>query len=113
MAKVVLVEIGDMRVQAVTIEVDVCLRIARVKPGILDRAGYAVLTRRSLTLARQMNPFVSVVRDGANQLIERDRLFCVGELLGKPILRGNRSGAAAFSAVVLVIVHQNHAVGSV
>src|SRR5438876_902407 len=86
MAVIVLIAIAEMWIQAVAVEIYIFLGIARRQPGFLHGDGLVDLSRWKLAFVRLLAPVVAVVRDGANQFVQRDHLLCVYQICGEPIL---------------------------
>ena len=108
-ANIVVVEIREVRVHGVVVEVDVGLGVRCLEPGLLRRDVVNVFRRRAFLLALLHRPVVTVVGDGADDLFLRDHLQRILQVLDEPVLAGDRPGIAA--GIVLVIVHQDQAVG--
>ena len=111
MPQVLLVEIAKVWIQAVAIEVDIFFRIARTQPGVLHRDVFVGDARRQFAFLFLwlFNPIVSIVADRADELFFGNDLHRGLHVRRKPLLRGHRAGRS--SGIVLVVVHDDDAVG--
>ncbi len=105
----VAVEIGEVWVHRVVVKVDVSVGFGRLQPGFLHGDGVIILRRRARLLILLHRPVVTVVSDGANDLLFGNHLQRVLQVLDEPILAGDGTGIA--TGIVLVIIHQDDAVG--
>ncbi len=104
-----LIEIAEVRVHGVIIEVDVHVGIARGQPRVLNAHGVVTLAGRKFALLRLQHPVVAIIGDGADDFFFRDNGLGEFHVLHEPILR--RHGAGCGAGIVLVVVHEHHAVG--
>ena len=106
---VVLVEVGDVRIHRVAVELHIGFGLFGFEPRILHRDVVDGLGRRALLLAGFLRPVVTVVADCRDDLLARYDRQRILQVLHEPVLTGDGSGHPA--RVVLVIVHQDEAVG--
>ncbi len=105
---IVLVEISEVRVLRIVVEVDVGVGVFGLKPCFLYRDVVHVGRRSSFLLTFLHGPVVTVVTDRRDDLLARDHLQRVLQVVEEPILAGDGPGLAA--RIVLVVVHQDDAV---
>ena len=72
----------------------------RDQPGFLDRGGVA---------APICGPVIAIAADPDDRLVVRNHLQRGFQVIDKPLLAGDRAGLIVVG--VLVIIHQQHAVG--
>ena len=106
-----LIEIAEVRIHGVVVEDDVFVGIARGEPCFLhaDWCGF-FFTWGQLSVFRFACPVVTVVGDGADDLVFGDYGFSEGQVLDEPILRSH--GAGVGPGIMLVVIHEHYAVGS-
>ena len=118
----VVVVVGEVDVERVGIELDLRIRIVGCLPCVLGRhllgrqhLGHKRLRRFAVTLrlrGRQRHrPVVAIAAQRADDLLLGHRLEHLLEVVEKPVLGGDRPWSA--SRLVLVVVHQQKAVGVV
>ena len=107
---VVVVQIGEVRVHGVVVEVDIGVSVRGLEPGVLHGHVVHCFRRRAFLLALLHRPVVPVVADGADDLFLGNHLQGVLQVLDEPVLAGYSAWFA--SGIVLVIVHQDEAVGN-
>ena len=107
-AEVIVVAIAEVRVERVAVKIDVFFGIARPDPGLLHGNALVGLSGRKLAFFRALDPVVSVVADGADELLFRNLLERRLKVVEEPILRGDGAGRSA--GKVLVVVHDDDAI---
>ncbi len=95
-----------MRIDRVAVQFYVRFRLLRARPCFLHTHRVRRLRQLRLPLGR---PFVAVVADRANDLLARNLLQRILQVLHEPVLRRHRPRGT--SGVVLVVIHQDHAIG--
>src|SRR3984893_9138232 len=107
-AKVIVVEVAEVRVERVAVKINVFFGIARSDPGFLHGNALVGQSRRQFAFFWPLDPVVSIVADGANKLLFRN-LFDGGiKVVEEHILRSDGAGGSA--GKVLVIVHDDNAI---
>ena len=108
MPDIVFVHISDMRIQTVTVEIHVFFGIPRRQPGVLHGGVGIFHSGGQFAMTVALRPVVTVVANGADELVRGNCLPRDLQVLDKPVLRRDRAGRTA--GVVLVIVHYDDAV---
>ncbi len=120
----VLVVVGEVGVEGVVVELDVGLGVGGGLPGLLGGdvvdgedlveawgRGLMGLLAGGLGRGQGHGPVVAVAADGADDLVLGDGLEDFLEVVDEPVLVGDGAGAGV--DLVLIVVHQEQAVGVV
>ena len=115
----VFVDVLEVRIERVVIEIEIGVGVARALPGIgyvvndfgVNDMRFAEFLIPSLWIGDGHLPVIAVVANGADQLVLGDDFERAREVGDKPILAGD--GTRLALQLMLVVVHQDNAVGIV